>query len=169
MPRKKDAPLKRLEGSGLAPKVALTEDQTYMVGGHNLRNIEGCQDYFPDAPEQGDARGMYPRPPKTKKGKKLDQKQRTAQRLKEIRLLQQFDGKLIPKVRFEGTVHGICNTMFDTPPRWQAAALSALHEAAEVYMCGVFEDANIVARHAKRVTVNEKDVALVRHLSGEET
>ncbi len=68
-----------------------------------------------------------------------------------------------------GAVCGLCDKMFSTPPRWQAAALSALHEAAEVYMCGVFEDANLVARHAKWVMVNEKDVALVRHLRGEET
>ncbi len=164
MPRKKDTPLKRIEGSALAPKVALMEDQTYMVGGHNLRNIDACEDYFPDEPETGDARGIYPRPPKTKKGKKLDQKKCAVQRLKEIRLLQQFDGKLIPKAQFMGAVHGICNKMFDTLPRWQVATLSALHEAVEVYMCGVFEDANNVARHAKWVTVNEKDIALVRHL-----
>ncbi len=110
-----------------------------------------------------------PDPPKTKKGKKLDKKQRAVRRLKEIRLLQQFDRKLIPKARFMGMVHGICDKMFSTPPRWQAAALSALPEAAEVYMCGVFEDTNLVARHTKRVTMNEKDIALVRHLRGEET
>ncbi len=169
MPRKKDALLKRIEGSALAPKVALTEDKTYMVGGHNLCNVHACEDYFPDVPETGDARGIYPRHPKTKKGKKLDKKQCAARRLKEIQLLQQFDSKLIPKARFVGAVRGICDKMFSTPPRWQAAALSALHEAAEVYMCGVFKDANLVARHAKRVTVNEKDVALVRHLRGKET
>ncbi len=113
--------------------------------------------------------GFTPDPPKTKKGKKLDKRQHAARRLKEIWLLQQFDGKLILKVRFMGMVHGICNKMFSTPSRWQVAALSALHEAVEVYMCGVFEDTNLVARHVKRVTVNEKDIALVRHLCGEET
>ncbi len=64
MPRKKDTPLKRIEGSALAPKAALTEDESYLVGGHNLRNVPACEDYFPDAPETGDARGIYPRPPK---------------------------------------------------------------------------------------------------------
>ena len=37
--------------------------------------------------------------------------------------------------------------------RWQANAILALQEAAEAYLVGIFEDGNLCAIHAKRVTL----------------
>ncbi len=45
--------------------------------------------------------------------------------------------------------------------------MQALREAAESYMVGLFEDAMLAAIHAKRVTVQDKDLKLVRRLRGE--
>ena len=41
------------------------------------------------------------------------------------------------------------------PYRWTAEALLALQEASEAFMVGLFEDCNLCAIHAKRVTISE--------------
>ena len=46
------------------------------------------------------------------------------------------------------------------------AALEALQEAAEAFACGLFEDANVCAIHARRVTIMPRDVQLARRLRG---
>ena len=43
----------------------------------------------------------------------------------------------------------------------------ALQEAAESYLTGLFEDTNLCAIHAQRVTVMKKDLDLARRLRGE--
>ena len=43
----------------------------------------------------------------------------------------------------------------------------ALQEAAEAYLVSLFEDTNLAAIHAKRVTIQPKDLALARRLRGE--
>jgi histone H3 len=43
----------------------------------------------------------------------------------------------------------------------------ALQEAAEAYLVGVFEDTNLCAIHAKRVTIQPKDMQLARRIRGE--
>ena len=48
--------------------------------------------------------------------------------------------------------------------RFQVSAILALQEACEAYLVGLFEDANLCAIHAKRVTVMPKDIALVRRI-----
>lgn len=50
--------------------------------------------------------------------------------------------------------------------RWQSQALQALQEAAEAYLVYLFEDANLCAIHAKRVTVMKKDIQLARRIRG---
>lgn len=50
---------------------------------------------------------------------------------------------------------------------FSSTALLALQEAAEAYIVGVFEDTNLVAIHAKRVTILPKDVQLARRIRGE--
>ena len=44
----------------------------------------------------------------------------------------------------------------------------ALQEAAEAYLVGLFEDTNLCAIHAKRVTINPKDMQLARRIRGEQ-
>jgi histone H3 len=51
--------------------------------------------------------------------------------------------------------------------RFQKAAILAIQEAAEAYLVGLFQDSNLIAIHAKRVTLMPKDIQLARRLRGE--
>merc|ERR1712051_479790 len=51
--------------------------------------------------------------------------------------------------------------------RFQSSAVLALQEASEAYMVGLFEDTNLCAIHAKRVTIMPKDMQLARRIRGE--
>ena len=51
--------------------------------------------------------------------------------------------------------------------RFQSQALHALQEASEAYIVGLFEDTNLCAIHAKRVTVQKKDMDLARRIRGD--
>jgi histone H3 len=53
--------------------------------------------------------------------------------------------------------------------RFQSHAVIALQEAAEAYLVGLFEETNLCAIHAKRVTitVTPKDNQLARGIRGE--
>ena len=54
-----------------------------------------------------------------------------------------------------------------TDARMQSSALLALQEASEAYLVGLFEDTNLCAIHAKRVTIQPKDMQLARRIRGE--
>ena len=51
--------------------------------------------------------------------------------------------------------------------RFQSTAVLALQEASEAYLIGLFEDTNLCAIHAKRVTIMPKDIQLARRIRGE--
>ena len=53
--------------------------------------------------------------------------------------------------------------------RFQNSAIGALQEAAEAYLVGLFEDTNLCAIHAKRITIMPKDIQLARRIRGERT
>ena len=42
--------------------------------------------------------------------------------------------------------------------RFQSTAIAALQEAAENFIVGLFKDVNLLAVHAKRVTVMPRDI-----------
>ena len=44
--------------------------------------------------------------------------------------------------------------------RFQSTAIATLQEAAENFIVGLFEDVNLLAVHAKRVTVMPRDIRL---------
>ena len=50
--------------------------------------------------------------------------------------------------------------------RVQFIALEALQIAAEGYLVGMLEEANLVAIHAKRITIQPKDMLLVQRIRG---
>ena len=50
--------------------------------------------------------------------------------------------------------------------RWQSQAIQALQESCEAFMVHLFEDTNLCAIHAKRVTIMQKDVQLARRIRG---
>ena len=56
---------------------------------------------------------------------------------------------------------------FPEGPRWQSQAVVALQEAAEAYLVSLFEDSNLEAIHAKRVTIQAKDIQIARRIRGE--
>lgn len=86
--------------------------------------------------------------------------------LREIRKYQKSTELLIRKLPFQRLVREIANE-YKTDLRFQASAVLALQEAAEAYLVGLFEDTNICAIHAKRVTIMPKDMQLARRIRGE--
>ena len=52
-------------------------------------------------------------------------------------------------------------------PHWAKGAVDALHEAAESYLVGMMEDANLLAIHAKRYTIQPRDIQLARRICGD--
>jgi histone H3 len=88
--------------------------------------------------------------------------------LREIRKFQKTTCLLFRKLGFQRLVREIAQD-FKTDLRFQSYAILALQEAAEAYLVGLFEDANLVAIHAKRVTIMPRDIQLARRLRGEET
>lgn len=58
-------------------------------------------------------------------------------------------------------------SIWQTDLRFQSHAVLALQEAAEAYLVGLFEDTNLCAIHAKRVTIMPKDIQLARRIRGE--
>ncbi|GKD65968.1 histone H3.2-like protein, partial [Tanacetum coccineum] len=67
-----------------------------------------------------------------------------------------------PTASSEGNCPG-----FQTDLRFQSSAVAALQEASEAYLAGLFEDTNLCAIHAKRVTIIPKDMQLARRIRGE--
>ena len=53
--------------------------------------------------------------------------------------------------------------------RFQSSALNALQEATEAFLVTLFEDTNLAAIHAKRVTILPRDMQLARRVRGERT
>ena len=86
--------------------------------------------------------------------------------LREIRRFQKSTDLLIRKLPFQRLVREIAQD-FKTDLRFQSAAVGALQEAAEAYLVGLFEDTNLCAIHAKRVTIMPKDIQLARRIRGE--
>lgn len=86
--------------------------------------------------------------------------------LREIRKYQKSTDLLIRKLPFERLVREIAAGI-KVDLRFQSSALLALQEAAEGYMVGLFEDTNLCAIHAKRVTIMPKDIQLARRIRGE--
>ncbi len=50
--------------------------------------------------------------------------------------------------------------------RWQRAAIECLQEASEAYLVQFFGDVNVLAHHAKRVTVMPVDVYILKKIRG---
>ena len=86
--------------------------------------------------------------------------------LREIRKFQKSTDLLIRKLPFQKLVREI-GTQFKSDLRFQTQAILALQEACEAYMVQLFQDTNLCAIHAKRVTIMAKDMQLARRIRGE--
>lgn len=86
--------------------------------------------------------------------------------LSEIRKYQKSTDLLIKKLPFQRLVRDVACAI-SPEIRWQSTALLALQEASEAYLVGLFEDTNLCAIHAKRVTIMPRDLHLARRIRGE--
>ena len=86
--------------------------------------------------------------------------------LREVKRYQKTVANLLPRAPFQRLVRNIVSDM-DHQLRFQSTALAALQEASEAYLVGVFEDTNLCAIHANRVTVMKKDMDLARRIRGD--
>ena len=86
--------------------------------------------------------------------------------LREIRKYQKSTDLLVRKLPFQRLVKEIAQD-FKTDLRFGSQAMYALQEAAESYLVNLFEDTNLCAIHAKRVTIMPKDIQLARRIRGE--
>ena len=86
--------------------------------------------------------------------------------LREIRKYQKSTELLIRKLPFQRLVREIAAD-YKSDLRFQSSAVAAIQEATESYMVGLFEDTNLCAIHAGRVTIMPKDIQLARRMRGE--
>ena len=96
--------------------------------------------------------------------------------LREIRRYQQSTECLIKRTPFNKLIKEISQGYIVCPDgpgmpsvqvRFQSTALAALQEAAENFLVGLFEDINLLAVHAKRVTVMPSDIRLALRIRGD--
>ena len=85
--------------------------------------------------------------------------------LREIRRFQQSTELLIRKLPFQRLVKEVSQS-YQSDLRFQSTAILALQEAAEDYLVRMFEQVNVCAIHAGRVTIQVKDINLWRRLTG---
>ena len=96
--------------------------------------------------------------------------------LREIRRYQKSTECLIKRTPFQNLIreisqeYRVCPDCPGTPSVqvwFQTAAIAALHEAAENFIVGLFEDVNLLLVHAKRVTVMPRDIRLALRIRGD--
>jgi len=109
-----------------------------------------------------------PTPGNSRGGDQVKRRYRPGTRaLMEIRRYQKSSNLLLRKLPFSRLVKEVAEDLLGHRDiRWQSLAIEALQEAAEAYLVYLFEDANLCAIHAKRVTVMPKDVQLARRIRG---
>ena len=96
--------------------------------------------------------------------------------LREIHRYQQSTKCLIKSSPFNKLIkeisqdYRVCPEGPGTPSvqvRFQSTALATLQEAAEKFLVGLFENVNLLAVHAKRVTVMPCDIRLALRIRGD--
>ncbi|CCE65923.1 hypothetical protein TPHA_0N01420 [Tetrapisispora phaffii CBS 4417] len=87
----------------------------------------------------------------------------------EIRKYQRSTDLLISKIPFARLVKEVTEqfTTEEQNFRWQSMAILALQEASEAYLVGLLEHTNLLALHARRITVMRKDMQLARRIRGQ--
>ncbi|XP_017380142.1 histone H3.Y-like [Cebus imitator] len=88
------------------------------------------------------------------------------QALREIRKYQKSTELLLHKLPFQRLVREVAQAI-SLDLRFQSAAIGALQEASEAYLICLFEDTNLCAIHARRVTIMPRDMQLALRLRGE--
>jgi histone H3 len=89
---------------------------------------------------------------------------------REMRRLQMATDVLIRKAPFTRLIREIACEFFPGKKpdmRFQGTAILALQEVLEAYLVGLFEDTQLSVVHAKRVTIQPKDIQLARRIRKE--
>lgn len=86
--------------------------------------------------------------------------------LREIRKYQKSAELLLRKLPFARLVRQVA-AGFRGDLRFQSSAIAALQEASEAYLVSLFEDSNLCAIHANRVTIMNRDILLAQRIRGE--
>ncbi|RWS28825.1 histone H3.3-like protein [Leptotrombidium deliense] len=84
--------------------------------------------------------------------------------LRDIRYYQNVTQNLIPAASFQRFVREIFREFKIGGITFQTAAISALQTAAEAYIVNMMENTNLLANHAKRVTIFPKDIILAKRI-----
>lgn len=87
--------------------------------------------------------------------------------LREIRRFQNSTDLLLAKLPFQRLVREVVRDLGFDDLRFQSPALAALQEAAEAHLTALFEDTNLCALHARRVTIMQRDMNLARRIRGD--
>jgi len=114
-----------------------------------------------------ETRGQRVKPAEKVKEKKKRRYRPGMLALKEIRQYQRSTDLLLRRLPFQRLVREIMQSTGIADLRIQAVALEALQHAAEAYLVLLFEDTNLCAIHAKRVTIMPKDIQLARRIRGD--
>ena len=85
--------------------------------------------------------------------------------LRDIRRYQKSTELLFRKLPFQRVVREIVQD-FMSDLRFTRLSLLAIQEAAESYIIQMFEDTNLCAIHAKRVTIMPRDIHLAQRIRG---
>ncbi|KAG6336840.1 hypothetical protein ID866_2236 [Astraeus odoratus] len=152
------------DGAGPSKKTKHTARKS--TGGHPPRGMASSSSRAKDA-RQSDA------------GQEDGQRKKRRYRpgtlaLREIRKYQRSTDLLLRRLPFARVVREIALDMMtdtnfqmgDSGLRWQSSAILALQEATEAFLVHLFEDANLCAIHAKRVTIMQRDIQLARRIRG---
>ena len=93
--------------------------------------------------------------------------------LREIRQYQRSTENLIKRTPFQKLIreisqeYRICPDSPGTPSvqvSFQSTAIASLQKAAENYIVGLFEDVNLLAIHARHITIMPRDIRLALHI-----
>ena len=86
--------------------------------------------------------------------------------LREIRRFQKSTELLIRRLPFQRLVREVAQD-YKTDLRFSAAAIDAHQNIVEHYLVDLLEDTNLIAIHAKRVTIHPKDIQAARRIRKE--
>nr|XP_027198664.1 histone H3-like [Dermatophagoides pteronyssinus] len=87
--------------------------------------------------------------------------------LREIRNYQKLNKLSIPKQNFQRLIQSLTNDIYGNGRyRMQKSAIEAIQEASESYLINLLHDTNLLAIHAKRVTIMPKDLRLAIRIRG---
>ena len=96
--------------------------------------------------------------------------------LREIRRYQRSTENLIKRTPFQKLIreilqeYRICPDGPGTPSvqvQFQSTAIATLQEAAENFIVGLYEDVNLLAIHARHVTIMPRDIRLALCIRGD--